>query len=209
MKIVLLHHGSTDYNEGRKIDGQLNASRLTEIGKKQVRSSAKHLWKNKIAPEVIFSSDLHRTLETSAIVQDELGGQDKLPIIVDPRLREIDMGQREGTKMPAVFIGNLAAHLFDGIGIPYAKGGESNLEVRERIDDFFHDFFVNHGDVQCALVVTHQLPMQHAGKILNLNNPVVTVGVDRLKGADMWYFDTNARQPFVEDFVPSKHPYSQ
>lgn len=204
MKLVLLHHGTTDYNERRLIDGQLDASRLTEQGRREARRSAVELWKKKIKPDVIVSSDLYRTLETSAFVQDQFGGEAEVPIYVDKRLREINMGKREGTPMPAVFIGNIAAHILDGIGIPYAKSGESNLETRERIDSFFDDFFNDFEKADCAVIVTHQLPMQHAGKIINQNVSIVPPSVEGVKGADMWYFDTSNVHSFIAAFSPSE-----
>jgi 2,3-bisphosphoglycerate-dependent phosphoglycerate mutase len=87
--IFLARHGETDWNAEQRWQGQRDTP-LNERGRAQARGLAQRLADIPFA--AVYSSDLSRARETADIVS---AGR-RLPIRVDPRLREIDVGSWEG-----------------------------------------------------------------------------------------------------------------
>src|SRR5438105_5656365 len=87
--LVLVRHGETDWNAERRWQGHTDVP-LNARGREQARSLAEELADQPI--EAIYASDLSRARETAEIVAARL----RLPVVVDPDLREIDAGSLEG-----------------------------------------------------------------------------------------------------------------
>jgi 2,3-bisphosphoglycerate-dependent phosphoglycerate mutase len=87
--IVLARHGETDWNREGRIQGHSDPP-LNERGREQARELAERLAAETI--DALYASDLRRALETAEIVAARL----RLPIVVDPALREADMGSWSG-----------------------------------------------------------------------------------------------------------------
>lgn len=85
MKIYIMRHGTTVWNEKRLIQGH-TANRLSKTGKALVNEASNKLQNEKI--EVIFSSPLMRTMQTANIMNIFHG----VKIIKDKRLIEDDAG---------------------------------------------------------------------------------------------------------------------
>lgn len=89
--ILLTRHGETDWNRDRRFQGHADTP-LNAAGQAQARRLAAALTGDKL--DALYSSDLRRAHETAEIVGELL----RLPVTVDPDLREIDVGSWSGLK---------------------------------------------------------------------------------------------------------------
>jgi broad specificity phosphatase PhoE len=89
--LILVRHCQSDWNAVKRLSGQDNTARLTDQGRMQAYALANTL-SHVESSKVIFSSDLTRTLETSAILSEILSAQ----ILVDRRFREVGLGDLDG-----------------------------------------------------------------------------------------------------------------
>ena len=87
--LLLVRHGETDWNRELRIQGSSDIE-LNELGRKQAEALADEL--AHVELDAIYASDLSRARATAETVAERLG----LPVTVDPDLREIDVGSREG-----------------------------------------------------------------------------------------------------------------
>lgn len=88
-RIVVWRHGRTDWNARGIAQGQSDVE-LDEVGFEQVRAAAPLL--ARYTPARIVSSDLRRARDTAAALADVT----ELRVTTDTRLREFDLGAREG-----------------------------------------------------------------------------------------------------------------
>lgn len=102
MKIILIRHGQTNFNNNNQIQGHSFTSRLNENGKNQVEKLSKIINKRYKNIDIIISSDLTRTIQTTKIIYDniiknkkkDINKNIKTPkIIFDKNLREINRGK--------------------------------------------------------------------------------------------------------------------
>ena len=87
--LLLARHGETDWNRDGRFQGHADPP-LNERGRRQARAHAELLAGEPI--EAVYSSDLLRAQETAQIVATQLG----LEVVVDPQLRERDVGEWSG-----------------------------------------------------------------------------------------------------------------
>ncbi|EOW6803368.1 2,3-diphosphoglycerate-dependent phosphoglycerate mutase GpmB [Cronobacter muytjensii] len=88
LQVYLVRHGETQWNAERRIQGQSD-SPLTEKGEHQAMQVAQRA--KALGITHIISSDLGRTRRTAEIIAQGCG----CDVILDPRLRELDMGVLE------------------------------------------------------------------------------------------------------------------
>ncbi len=88
-RLVLLRHGRTAWNLEGRAQGHSDVE-LDEVGHEQARVSAPHV--ARVAPDLVWSSDLCRASTTASYVAEELGAD----LRTDTRLRERGLGVREG-----------------------------------------------------------------------------------------------------------------
>ena len=88
LQVYLVRHGETQWNAERRIQGQSD-SPLTAKGEEQARQVAERA--RNLGITHVITSDLGRTQQTARIIADSCG----CDIILDPRLRELDMGVLE------------------------------------------------------------------------------------------------------------------
>jgi broad specificity phosphatase PhoE len=133
-QLFLVRHGQTDWNVSRRHQGQkdvpLNAEGVRQAEELAARLAAEHF-------DAIYSSDLQRALRTAQI----LAHGHRLDVITDLRLREVSVGEWEGTYVednlrasPERFT---ASHVDPTI--PLAPGGESTAQVAERTAAFANE----------------------------------------------------------------------
>ena len=93
--IYLCRHGETAFNRERRLQGR-NESELTALGQRQAEAMADLLHdliaRDAASPWRIVASPLHRTRATAAAIGARLG----LPVEIDERLVEIDVGDWSG-----------------------------------------------------------------------------------------------------------------
>ena len=127
----IFRHGETDWNRERRCQGHTNTP-LNENGLRQAELLAQKMLDFPL--EIVVSSDLSRALKTGTAVATKKS----IPLIIDPRLREVSYGQAEGLLYEEA-IESYGAHLWqrfqtfnkenDHICFP---GGETRLKARER-----------------------------------------------------------------------------
>lgn len=124
--LVMLRHGQTEYNAGSRMQGQLDTD-LSELGREQAVAAAEVLAKRQ--PLTIVSSDLRRALDTAVCLGERAG----LPVLVDTRLRETNLGEWQGMthlEVDAVASGARLAWRENARWAPH--GGESRVDVAAR-----------------------------------------------------------------------------
>jgi broad specificity phosphatase PhoE len=88
-KILLVRHGTTEYNEADRLQGRID-NPLSGKGRGEVERLAARLENEDI--DAVFSSPLKRALETAAIINRSRN----LPLTVVSEFSEIDLGDWEG-----------------------------------------------------------------------------------------------------------------
>lgn len=91
LRLVLVRHASSTWNDERRIQGQLDPP-LSAKGREQAERVAARF--RGVAVEGFYSSDLRRAVETATAIGREL---DREPELV-PELREVALGEWEGLK---------------------------------------------------------------------------------------------------------------
>lgn len=150
--ILLVRHGETDWNREGRWQGHADPP-LNDAGRLQAEQLAGTLAAD--PPTGVYSSDLRRARETAAIVGDRLG----LPVRLDPRLREVDVG--EWTGLTHAEVERLYPEGFSrraGGGVAGWDEGETYEQLRERVLEALRAIAAEH-DGGRALVVTHGGPM--------------------------------------------------
>jgi broad specificity phosphatase PhoE len=151
----LVRHGQTDWNLAGRWQGQSPlAPNLNAQGRAQAEALRAQL--NLARLDAIYTSDLPRARETAAI----LASGTALPIHVDPRLREISLGEWEG--MPSddiarLYPAEIAERQRDPAGAR-APGGECPLDVAQRVWAAADDIARAHPG-GAVLVVSHGLAL--------------------------------------------------
>ena len=87
--LLLIRHGETDWNAEHRWQGHADVP-LNARGREQAEALAEELAAAGV--DAIYASDLSRARDTAEIVGTRLG----VPVVVDPDLREIYVGSREG-----------------------------------------------------------------------------------------------------------------
>jgi isoleucyl-tRNA synthetase len=146
-KYTAIRHGESENVAFDIIDSGNQGFHLTPKGRAQIAAAAKKLKTKKI--DMIFSSDLPRTQETSEIIAKELG----VKVHIDKRLREINLGSwsgRSGAEYRKKFEyddNKLTTHV--------EEGAESLADVRTRAWDFLK-YTENEFAGKNILIVSHE-----------------------------------------------------
>jgi probable phosphoglycerate mutase len=111
LPIYAFRHGQTDWNKEGRIQGHLDVP-LNDTGRAEGRRLARAL---RLLPiRLVLTSDLSRAVDTATIVLREAvakGWHSEVPVIHDPRLREVHLGALQGlthSEIHARFGGNLS-----------------------------------------------------------------------------------------------------
>ena len=150
LHVYLLRHGETTYNaDGNRYCGRSDAE-LTENGLAQAHRVASALQGIKI--DAVYASPLARAYRTA-----EIACGNRLPVVREPRLIELDFGAWEG-KTRAEFVADdptlWEAWNNDPATAAAGGTGDTALQVVQRVDDFFAEMQRRH-DGQTILVVAH------------------------------------------------------
>lgn len=146
----ILRHGQTPYQlKKEKIIypwPEPSPIFLTKRGEEQIKEAGEKLKDKKI--DLIFSSDITRTRQTSKIISRKIN----VKPIFDIRLREIDYGDYKGKliKDYRKDFPSLKQRFFER-----PKNGESKLDVKKRLLDFFNEIDRKHRNKN-ILIISHQ-----------------------------------------------------
>lgn len=134
MRVYVMRHGVTDWNEKKLLQGNSNTS-LNEAGREMARKSAEGMKDIKI--DYIFSSPLNRAYETARIINEGRG----LEIVKDDRLMEVGFGDDEGVA-PEERSPGLINFFKDPPAYVPVKGAESFESLLSRAADFVDNVLV-------------------------------------------------------------------
>ena len=125
-RVVLVRHGETDWNRQGRWQGHADPG-LNDRGRTQARAAAARLALER--PASLVTSDLRRAAETASAVSEALG----VPAAVDPRLREVDVGEWSGLTRDEVRARDPDAYQawLDGENTGY-PGGETFAQLQAR-----------------------------------------------------------------------------
>ncbi len=125
-RVVLWRHGETDHNAAGRWQGHLDSA-LTPTGWNQARFAVPAL--ARFDPEIVVASDLRRAADTATVFAEASG----VPLRIDKRLRETNLGRWQGlnlTEVEAEWPGMTEAWQTDATLAP--PEGESRVEVAAR-----------------------------------------------------------------------------
>jgi glucosyl-3-phosphoglycerate phosphatase len=152
-RVFIARHGETVYNAAGRMQGMYAHTPLTREGCEQASDMGVALKRHVEdgAPLTLIASPAGRTLQTLALVVEELG-RDFHTNDTDVRLREIDVGEWEGGYYKDIApdihsIMDMEHKLF----IVKAPGGEDYADVAERVSEWLGE----QAFAQDMLIVTH------------------------------------------------------
>ena len=147
-RLVLVRHGETDWNREGRWQGHADRG-LNARGRAQAEAAATRLAAEPVA--ALVTSDLRRARETAEVVSGALG----LPAAVDPRLREVDVGEWSGLTREQVRERDPQAYhaWVQGVNAGY-PGGETFAQLDHRATQAMRELCARHaGDT--VVVVSH------------------------------------------------------
>jgi len=152
MKIQLIRHCETEWNRLERCQG-ISDLELNNNGINQ-SISLKDFYFDKHV-DLIFSSDLKRTMQTALEINKNL----KSDIIQNEKLREMDQGDFEGLSFSYIRK-NFASQLLEWRSNPKKfriPNGETLGEVQERALDFMENLFIQYKSHKNIIIVSHNL----------------------------------------------------
>jgi len=150
LRVLFVRHGETQSNIEHRYMGQ-DDSPLTPIGIAQAEAVAKRLAKYQV--DAIYSSDLGRAARTSEIISQAC----RLPVVRDKRLRERHAGLLQGKLEADARIKHAKVFAeIERMGAEYVfpGGGESGLQIEERMASFLNEIRENHSG-KTIVAITH------------------------------------------------------
>jgi broad specificity phosphatase PhoE len=154
--LLLARHGETDWNAATRRQG-FTGPGLNARGRQQAEELADRL--SGTALTAVYSSDAGRAVQTADAVASRRG----LVVSQDDRLREINFGEWEGltrTEVDARYSG--AWSKWSACKLARPPGGESDLEVAERVIEALFEIGGRHGPDEQLLIVTSGGPIRAA-----------------------------------------------
>ncbi|MER7243703.1 histidine phosphatase family protein [Kribbella sp. NPDC000426] len=127
-ELVLLRHGESIWNAEDRYQGQQGTG-LSPLGRQQAKEAANYLQSLEI--DAIVASDLQRVTET---LQPYVDSRDHLPVRIDKRWREIDVGTWGGRTFADVYADEPDVVNAFKRGEDVARGGgETFKQLRARV----------------------------------------------------------------------------
>lgn len=149
-RVILLRHGQTTWNTQGRWQGHLDPG-LDEVGWQQATRAANLL--RALHPHVLVSSDLRRAHSTAEV----LARTADLPLAVDARLRETDLGLWSGLTTAEIkqrWPGQLDRWFTGAVDLA-PEQGENRLEVAQRMVAGITQALHQVPDGGSLVVVTH------------------------------------------------------
>ena len=149
-RVIVLRHGETDHNAARVWQGHLDTP-LSERGQRQADAVGPAI--AALSPNRLVSSDLTRARVTAQSVGRACG----IPVELDARFREIDVGAWQGLAATQVGEGwpQVQAALARGEDVRRGDTGETLGEVAQRVGAALTEHLDLLGPGQCLVVSTH------------------------------------------------------
>jgi probable phosphoglycerate mutase len=147
-RIIAVRHGETAWNVDARIQGQTDIG-LNDTGRWQARRVGEALASETIT--AVYSSDLGRAHQTAQEIAEAAG----IPVVADTGLRERSFGMFEGKTFDEIHqtwpdhAHNWRKRIPDW---QPPEGGESLLELRERVTRTMHELAARHPGEQIVVV---------------------------------------------------------
>ena len=145
-------------------------TKLSDVGIRQAEAVARYMKGVNIG--YVVSSDLSRAAETARIVASSRG----LPVHLDPRLRETNLGDWQGQSREDVdrdYPGARAQWRHNALWAP--PGGESRIEVARRARDVINELMLAHPGWDDGAV----LLVAHGGTIGSLTSDLLELSIEQ------------------------------
>ena len=147
MIVYFIRHGQSEGNR-RRMNCGWNDTPLSELGHQQAKAA--HAYLKDVPFDKIFCSDLPRAMQTC---QDALPGCE---MILTPKIREVGVGDLAGH-----YIADNAARYpdyWDSVKKQdfSAYGGETQAQMKERVQDFIRDLEKLEGECRYVAVFGHE-----------------------------------------------------
>jgi probable phosphoglycerate mutase len=149
-RLVVLRHGRTAWNAVGRAQGHADVE-LDELGHEQAAAAAPYL--ASLEPSALWTSDLARARQTCAHLEKATG----LEAAEDARLREFDVGPRQGLTIPefALRYPEQHANWLSGDGTLRLPGSENHADVEARMLPALRSCLDVLTAGQTGVVVTH------------------------------------------------------
>ena len=153
MEIYFLRHGETAWNRERRIQGSTEWTDLSEDGVRLAEETRDGMIAANLSFDRLYTSPYLRAMHTARILGDGLG----LEPVADPRLRELNFGEYEGTRYgEGLFVDdNIKACFTDPPRYVAHPGAESFDELYSRVKSFMENV--------AALPLSRVLAVAHGG----------------------------------------------
>jgi broad specificity phosphatase PhoE len=150
LKLILIRHGETYWNEERRIQGGDSDIELNDTGLSQAKKLAAFLKNEPIT--AILSSPLQRATVTA----EAIASHHQLSIKVKQGLRELRVGELEGMSVSnlSTTFSQFLMQLWQGKGSTKLPNGESLPELQRRAWKAVESLLTQHKD-GTAVVVSH------------------------------------------------------
>lgn len=177
MKLAIVRHGETIENHEGIIQGQL-PGRLSDAGKAQAEALGRDIAGSDF--DVIYSSDLQRCVDTAGYIVPYHPG---VPVHYSEKVREISFGKFQGEPSSSIHWDDLEGTILTRS----VAGGESWLELTDRVVAFLNEIYEEHAD-ESVLVVTHGGPMRVIRAALS-GAALGDLVLERIPNCALWDFD--------------------
>ncbi|MFC2046997.1 histidine phosphatase family protein [Chloroflexota bacterium] len=198
MRIILVRHGETDWNQVRRVQGGSSNTPLNENGRQQVERLALKLKLESV--QAIYSSPLQRAWDTARAI----ARYHQLEVEIAPLLREIEVGQLEGTSVAEMGkrLDQLLTEESQNASPPRMPGGESLAELQQRAWAAIQCLVDKHREGVLVVVSHYFTILTIICSVLNL--PVSQIGRFRLGTASISaiiFDEQNARLVLYNEIV--------
>jgi broad specificity phosphatase PhoE len=159
MKLLLVRHGESLGNLKRQWQGWMDVP-LTELGQDQARRLTERLFQwsmeNSVPIAAVYSSTLARAFQTASILAERW----RVPLVLDSRLRERDIGVLQGLTWSDVEQRHpdVAQDIRQRWTVPALPDGETTDQLTERVGRAIDEIVVRTNgtrDGQAVVVVSH------------------------------------------------------
>ncbi|MGZ4442768.1 MAG: histidine phosphatase family protein [Nocardioidaceae bacterium] len=149
-RLILMRHGRTAWNATGRAQGHADIE-IDELGHEQAAAAAPYL--ASLGPVALWCSDLARARQTCAYLEKHTG----LTATYDARLREFDVGARQGLTMPEFEEAFPEAYALwrqgtDAVRLP---GAEGDADVVARMVPALRECLDSLAPGETGIVVTH------------------------------------------------------
>ncbi|CAL8978683.1 Phosphoserine phosphatase 1 [Propionicimonas sp. T2.31MG-18] len=154
--LLLVRHGRTAWNRTGRWHGQADVP-LDDLGARQAIALADHM--RRLRPDVVASSPLRRARDTAATLASAM--IDPPPVLLDDRLKEVDVGEWEGLVDREVLDRDPSFLAARGEDRRFSDTGESPTECGARVASALGDLAAVHR-AGLVLVVSHAYAIRAA-----------------------------------------------